>query len=178
MDALLKAHFPLIANNNCLEANDSSVFHVYDDPTAGRCRIDTAMEIPEEQSFVVDNPDNKQIRLLAVDHCLLFDGEGKKCDCILYDDTYFCFIELKDVISDDHQKRRRARKDAKPQLLATIELLQDSLPASALADITQEAYLCVGRRPARPAIKSESQAAMRDFAAKGVSLYDGCRKAF
>ena len=175
MDALLAAHFPPIKDNNCLEVNTSNIFYVYDAPD-GRCRADTTM--PTGQSFVVDNPDGKAIRLLAVDHCMLFDGDGRRCDFALYDETCLSFVELKDVGGDDHQKRRAAKKVAKVQLIETITLFQNNLPSSAFSGITLEAYLCIGRRTARPATRSASQAARRDFAQKGVRLYDGCGKVF
>ena len=91
-DALLTA-FPLSMVNHCLESSMAKEFYIYDEAITKRCRISSTE--PQEQTFKVTNPTCKKICVLAVDHCLLFDDHGKKCDAVLYDDQPICFIELK-----------------------------------------------------------------------------------
>lgn len=172
MDEKLKQSFPLITENHCLKIISAIRFYVYDDPDTDQICF-TDQEPDEYQNFRIENPDNKPIRFLAVDHCLFFDDGPKKCDFILYDESVFCFIELKGV---KKRKRKNAKREAEEQILTTVELFQEKLES--FKGRILEAYLCVGYRTGRPSTLSRSQRAKRDFARINVKLYDGCRREF
>ncbi|MDM8525953.1 hypothetical protein QUF80_21475 [Desulfococcaceae bacterium HSG8] len=175
MDKKLERVFPGMTENDCLKIISDIRLYVYDSPDTGQACIEKRK--PEQfQHFSITNPEGKPIRFLSLDHCLFFDDGPKKCDFVLYDETFFCFIELKAVRRDVHNKRKTAKRYAEKQLLATIELFQKELKS--FGSRVLEAYLCIGYRTGRPSILSRSQRAKRDFVKLGVKLYDGCRKEF
>jgi hypothetical protein len=175
MDKKLERVFPGITENDCLKIISDIRFYVYDSPDTEQSCV-TKTEPQEYQHFSVTNPGGKSIRFLSLDHCLFFDDGPKRCDFVLYDETVFCFIELKAVRRDVHNRRKTAKRYAEKQLLAAIELFQEELKS--FGGRALEAYLCIGYRTARPSILSRSQRAKRDFVKLDVKLYDGCRKEF
>ena len=175
MDKKLERVFPGITDKDCLNIISGSRFYVCDSPdTEHACA--TLREPEEHQNFRITNPECKPVRFLPVDHCLFFDDGPKRCDFVLYDETVFCFVELKAVHRNVHKKRKNAKRYAEKQLLASIELFQRELKS--FEGRVLEAYLCIGYRTGRPSILSRSQRAKRDFVKLDVKLYDGCRKEF
>lgn len=152
-------------------------FYVYDDKSTNRC-CTSLTEPVGEQNFKIENPKCKTIRVLAVDHCFLFDADGENCDAILYDNNHFCFVELKKITSKNPDTRKIRKRKARSQLMATIDLFSLPVGPTILANYQLEAYSCVGDTPTQPAILSQNQAAKRDFAKKQVQLFDGCEKQF
>ena len=78
------------------------------------------------EGFQIDNPTQKEIHMIAVDHCLLTNRDRaiQKCDCVIFDEQFFCFVELKlnvrKNISDNI-------KEAETQLGETIQFFERSL---------------------------------------------------
>lgn len=173
MDKLITNTFPEVSVNGCFEIVSDSQFYVYDCPQTKQSRI--TLKKPNEQHFKALNINSKHIRFLSVDNCMFFGGDGKRCDFILYDEMTFCFIELKEVKKDDHQKRKKSKRIAEQQLLPVIELFQSKID---LSDKVLEAYLCIGYASTRPRILSKSQRAKKDFARLKTKLYDSCQKQF
>lgn len=83
----------------------------------------------------VNNHSNIELTFTAIDNCI--DVAGKKCDGMLYGDKYFYLIELKDrKINTDW------KKEAKEQLLATINTLK-IYNADKLSQFSvKKAYIC------------------------------------
>jgi len=81
-----------------------------------------------EPSFKVKNPKLFVVHFMAVDQCLLSSSDsykGKRNDCILFNESDFCFVELKlDVASIKHRRERTA--EAIEQIGATIEHFVES----------------------------------------------------
>jgi len=73
--------------------------------------------------FKIHNPKCKLIHFIAVDACFITDSyTGKYNDCIVFDDTDFCFIELKlNVISTYKRTMRKRIPGAVEQLGAMID---------------------------------------------------------
>lgn len=144
----LKNIFPQLKNCKCLEENSSSEFKIVEDEISKRsviCSVGEFLELERDdqnkktlQVFHIHNPQEKEISFLAVDSCLFTSSDEERCDFIVFDNQYFCFVELKRVkFKQESKKRLKAAK----QLESTITLFQDKLD---LINHIQEAYLAVG----------------------------------
>lgn len=86
--------------------------------------------ISDESNFhlKVKNPDLKSINFLKIDKCFFNDSDKlRKCDCSLNTESEIYFIEIKELENafeltnkQDHIKRKNIRKEAKKQLIVTI----------------------------------------------------------
>ncbi len=175
MDKTLRAIFAQIEDNHCLETISDSEFEIYDSGEEQRCFILSDESISSgTQLFKVINHNNQNIRFLAVDKCLFFDGDKfKRCDCLLYNEDYLCFVELKKV--DTTRNRNSAKKTARAQLYSTIRIFKEKMD---FENRIVEAYLCVGYKPTNPATLASSQSAKVAFEDLKARLYNGCQKRF
>ena len=123
--------------------------------------------------FKVENPTGRDIHFLSIDHCLLFDGDSAHCDCAVFDEKTFCFIEIKETTRPN--KRAEYTHDAKEQLKATIQHFQERV---AFTTKRIEAYLCVGDTSPRPARQSNNLNEQVEFADMKAVLYRGNQKRF
>ena len=73
-----------------------------------------------------------------IDDCLRFEKNDKKCDCAIFDDDTFCFIEVKTIISIKQTTRRR--NIAQNQLKYTILNFKDN---EITENKTLEAYVSI-----------------------------------
>ncbi|MCK5717952.1 MAG: hypothetical protein KAH77_10725, partial [Thiomargarita sp.] len=119
MDDKLRSVFKNITKNQCLQTISSPIFWIYDDETEKKCLIVEQEKMTlNRKTFKVINHNKQAIRFLAVDKCIFSDNDNvKRCDCIIYNKEYFCFIELKKV----QKRKNRAKNTARTQLLSTIE---------------------------------------------------------
>ncbi len=169
----LKNTFPQIEQNSCLEFRIDKEFEIYDcdenddNCTMGRCYV------KENGQFKVINHGPKEIAFLAVDKCLFFNNDGfKKCDCIIFEDSTICFIEIKDCKNGQRAKRK---KTAKEQLKSTLQIFKEAMDL----EREHEAYLCVGVSSTRPSTLSSSMDSIVEFEEKfDTRLFDGCQKEF
>jgi hypothetical protein len=175
MDNKLRAIFAQIEENHCLQTISDTEFDIYDSGEEQRCFILSDESISSStQLFKVINPNNQNIRFLAVDKCLFFDGDKfKRCDALLYNEEYLCFLELKKV--DATRNRNSAKKTARAQLYSTIRIFQQKMD---FENRIIEAYLCVGYKATNPAILASSQSAKVAFEDLKARLYNGCQKRF
>jgi len=146
--------------HHCLETISDRDFYIYDSDEEQRCFIDKeGNHSTGAQLFKVINHNNQNIRFLAIDKCLFFDSDKfKRCDCLIYDEKYLCFIELKKV--DTTRNRNSAKKTARAQLYSTITIFKEKFD---FENRIVEAYLCVGYKPTKPAILASSQSAKVAF---------------
>ena len=172
MRNLIQRAFPLTEHNGCLTTQTDPEFHIYDD-TIGKkqCHIQTGPT--GIKHFTVENPTERVIHFLAIDHCLLFDGDGTHCDCAVFDEKTFCFIEIKETMRPN--KRSEYMHDAKEQLKATIRHFNQHL---AFTTKRIEAYVCVGGTSPRPARPSTDLNEQVEFADLKAVLYRGNVKRF
>ena len=98
MKQRLKVAFRGFANfDGCIENINHHSFKVFDFKNE-YCRIVRSGELKDkqdEETLDVTNPNNKTIYCLSTDKCLLNKVEGKKCDCVLFDDKTIIFVEMK-----------------------------------------------------------------------------------
>ena len=175
----LKKAFPQIDSNTCLEIVIKKEFEIYDCPeedkscTKGRCYIRI------DGQFKVCNSQEKEIGFLAVDKCIFFDDDKfQKCDCIIFDEKTFCFIEIKEFNTRKKVgKRRREKREASlNQVRSTIEKFKEKFNI----DKTLEAYICIKKSTEGiPSTQASSSDRKLEFEEElRTKLFDGCQKEF
>jgi hypothetical protein len=164
--------YPQIVQNSCLEITKDLEFSIYDSEI-GRCFIQK--EDDAIIHFTIKNPNQKEIGFLAIDKCIFMDNDNiKRCDCAVFDNKTFCFIEIKETNQRKSENSRKARE----QLLTTIREFKDKIDFS---DKRLEAYVVVGLdfKKVSPASKSQDLLSTLRFERLGVTLFhDGNEKKF
>lgn len=172
MKLFIEKAYPQIVQNACLKILTDLEFSIYDSEM-GRCFIQKKDD--EIIHFTVKNPNQKEIGFLAIDKCIFMDSDNiKRCDCAVFDNKTFCFIEIKETNQRKSENSRKARE----QLLTTIEEFIDKFDFS---DKRLEAYVVVGLdfRKVSPASKSQDLLSTLQFERLGVTLFhDGNEKKF
>lgn len=77
---------------------------------------------------MIINPKQKNVHLLSVDNCFFTANDSynkKRCDGIVFDDHYLCFVELKLNVSKQRRYAKRLGK-AKKQPGEVIEFFKES----------------------------------------------------
>ncbi|WP_294963592.1 hypothetical protein [Sulfurimonas sp.] len=122
-----------VINNfdKCVESVDKKHFFIQDADDQKPAFI-----VEENGEFEVVNKTNHPVDFLKIDSCVSNSSDNKRCDCAIYNDDIFCFIELK------NSKRTNWKswiKSAEEQLEATIE---DFKNEEITKNKTLEAYMC------------------------------------
>ena len=165
--------FPEKVQNQCLEVQTTQEFHIYD-TDEGKSKI---CENNEPIHFSVMNPNGKSISFLAIDKCLFSDEEDqKRCDCALFDDSTFCFVEIKTGMGS-LSTLKVYRKNAREQLLKTIAYFKQRINFD---NFQIEAYIAVGREntPTLPKVLATDLNTQVKFDMIGASFYKGSVKTF
>lgn len=172
MENKIKASFPVILTNDCLEISNLSQFGIYDCPISRKCKIqDNPSGLVQ---FTVFNPKQKKISFLKIDKCIFSDSSVlQRCDFAVFDSKTFCFVELKN--SKKINKSQENRRKAKDQLINTIAHFKSKFEFSTKRI---EAYVCLGVTPPRPSEKAIDLATSAEFAEISVTLYFGNEKKF
>ena len=121
----LREVFTATPVDKCLDHNDSERFYILEDDTSGKSIIDKSLT---QDGFLIINPHKKTVYMLATDNCFLEcldQYEGKQCDCIVFDDHFFCFVELKLNVSRPKQVTKSLR-EAREQLGNVIEFFRET----------------------------------------------------
>lgn len=121
--------------------------------------------ILEEECFKILNPQSKEIKVLSIDACFLIPEYGyneQKCDCAIFSNDKFCFVELKTNASSRKKITDNIKKAIK-QLGKTINYFDDNN-----IDFTEyelEAYVVLKPRLYRtsPAALTSKQERRRRF---------------
>ncbi len=164
----LEEAFPQVLTNHCLETNSEKEFWIYDCDEESRCYITS-----EDSQFQVINNTENHISFLAIDKCIFFDDDAfEKCDCAVFNEKIFCFIEIK---KSKKSRKKKNRKKAKTQLQSTINIFREKIDFSSLQ---LEAYLCIGMSPTRPSITAASMDMRLEFEELDTKLFEGCQKKF
>lgn len=105
---------------NCLTSTQVEIFSVAEECKSegqkGKCYL---IENAEEGILKVANSSKKAIFLLAIDDCIFSSADPSRCDCAVFDDKCFYFIEIKDSYS---KKQRSDHRDkASSQLRSALE---------------------------------------------------------
>lgn len=147
----IEGTFPQCVDNGCIEESTESVFFIADAESDKKQPCQIVAE--EEAHLTVKNPNEKNISLLKIDQCLFFDDSGhKKCDCAVFDDKTFCFVEMK---ASKRKKRTERRNEAMEQLEASIKMFQEK--EIDFAQYKQKAIICFLFKLARPVASTRFQ---------------------
>lgn len=95
-----------------------------------------AFVVEKNGEFQVINNTSYPINFLKIDSCISNSSDTKRCDCAVYNDHTFCFIELK---NSKRTNWKSHRKSAEEQLKATI---LDFSGTSITNNKILEAYMC------------------------------------
>jgi hypothetical protein len=167
----IKAAYPQIETNGCLQILTDSEFFVLDTEQK-RCIFHT--DAGSKKHFTVENPNEREIHFLSIDKCLFSDSESvQRCDFAVFDSKTFCFVEIKETTKAG--KRSEYSRDAKDQLKATVRIFKQQMTFTTKRI---EAYLCVGDLDPRPARLTNDLSEQFDFAELGAELYRGNIKRF
>ncbi len=165
--------FPQVATGRCLEVESAPGFELFDSAIPPqRCFIRRHHE--QERHFLVRNPSQKPIHFLAIDKCMLNDDAETHCDCALFDEHTFCFIEIKDAGKGTRAKHRHK---AYQQLKSTILLFRNR--AVFQDDATIEAIISFASKSSYPVRTSSSNDAALMFEMEcNARLLEGNEKIF
>ena len=106
---------------SCCEVISENEFYIKDVKN-GKCEKTSILDY----HLKISNFNNKTIVFLKIDKCVYDDGDSKKCDCVLADESIIYFVEIKEIEKfDDHFKKKNARSEAKKQLINTINLFKE-----------------------------------------------------
>lgn len=170
MRKLIEQAFSQSVENGCLRTLNDGEFCIYD-TDAKQCAIQT--DPVGLKHFTVENPTRRAIHFLAIDHCLFSDKDVTRCDCAVFDEKTFCFVEIKET--DTAARRSAHYNKAKDQLKMTIRHFQERMTFTTKRI---EAYACVGRTLTRPARQTNDLNEEVEFADIGAILYHGNVKRF
>ncbi len=117
---------------DCLEIISDKHFFIQDEDDNNSAFIKN-----DNGQFEVINRTEDDISFLKIDDCIYTSQDETRCDCAVFNDKFFCFIELK-TCKIKNQKANRETADK--QLKQTIIKLKS---ASIVGDKNLEAYTCV-----------------------------------
>lgn len=86
--------------------------------------------------FEIINNNKKELKFIAIDSFIYNSEDNKRCDCAIYDDGTFCFIELK---NSKRTNWHNHRKKAESQLEETIKTF---ISSGITKNRKLEAYMC------------------------------------
>ncbi len=123
--------------------------------------------------FTVTNPLQKEVHFLAIDKCVLTDSDKTHCDCAIFDNSQFLFVE----ISDSKKLHRNAkRKKAKAQLSQTITHFREN--GINFPDNLNAVICFVGKKVFPVRLASTDQASLAFLIEWGAVLLEGNERKF
>jgi len=117
--------------NNCLESVNKKHFFIQDGENQK-----PAFLVEFNGEFEVINNTDSSINFLKIDSCVYDSSDSKRCDCAIYSDNTFCFLELK---NSKRTQWKNHRASAEKQLKSTISDFNDE---NITKNKTLEAYMC------------------------------------
>jgi len=88
----------------------------------------TEKSIDIDNCLEIKNPLSQEINHMSIDGCFLTSQHGyngEKCDLVVFDNSKFCFVELK-TNAESKKLRSKNLKKARNQLGATINYFDDN----------------------------------------------------
>lgn len=113
--------------NECWTVRMDSSLMVIDDDEDNFSRF-TDNPDDEHKALMIINENNEQIVLLSIDNKLIKAHKGGICDCALFDDKQFNFVEFKtNAYGNSPEQVRETFDKATSQLKETIHVFKDKL---------------------------------------------------
>lgn len=152
--------------NDCWTVSMDSELMVIDDDEKKFSRF---TDDPEDalKALMVINEKNRQIVLLSIDNKLIKEHVGGICDCALFDDKQFRFVEFKtNAYGNSPEQVRETFDKATSQLKETIHVFKDRLQKVDIQfedTVVLSCHVVVSQRfPKSRAIKQEYQISFAD----------------
>lgn len=113
MREAIEREYALSKENNCIEINSARDFYIKDFDNL-KCSI-----VAKEDTYNVEivNRTRDSLFFFVIDKCIYTEQDGRRCDCAVFNDNSFYFIEIKD---NKPRNRKVNRKKAIAQLKNTI----------------------------------------------------------
>lgn len=193
MRLLLQAAFPLL--NDYLQTEQKATIYILDyEKTKTSYLANSTCEL--ENTYIINMENGQEVQFNNLKEGYIFkiigapiigflpiDGKSgllgmgeSHCDCVFFDDKYFCFVEFKLNADSTANSRavRKNRKKAAKQLGNTISIFDEKL-GSNYGGLTLEAYI------ATPPTYPRNDAAWKQLAVTflekyGVQLFEACQK--
>lgn len=150
----IKAVYPSKDIDSCIERDTNEVFWIDEDDKIGKSFILRTLSNDEDEESVLKiiNTYKKELNLLCIDACIFSSSDGSRCDCAVFDDTKFCFCELKFNVTKQKNATENLSSARNQQLDNTITILKSQLNFSLFQKL--EAYVAMRktlypRTPAR-----------------------------
>ena len=133
--------------DRCLTIISERNFGIYDYGEDSNLPCKIILNGLNKDVFRVENNNQIEINFIAIDHCILDNTGPKKCDCVLFTDSDFSFIEIK--MPSSIKQRSKRKKDAYKQLESTISIFKGS---GIFHNVTlnKEAIVCILGRETYP----------------------------
>lgn len=152
--------------NECWTVRMNSELMVIDDDDEKYSRF-TDDPDDVQRALMVINANKRQIILLSIDHKLIKEHVGGICDCALFDDKQFRFVEFKtNAYGNSEQSVRDTFDKATEQLKETIRVFKDRLQKVDIVfedAVTLSCHVVVSQRfPKRRAIIQDYQMSFAD----------------
>lgn len=139
--------FPTCITNNCIETVNNKKFQVRDNENTKKSEI-----VLKDGTLTVHNPNAKDIDFIAIDSCILQSNDPKKCDCALFDEKEFYFVEFKTFNSKKNNERRG---EANQQLESILEIFRNKKISFEQYELI--ALICFNFIPTRPIASTRMQ---------------------
>ena len=111
--------------DGCLTASENAFEFVVLENKENIACIKQTNVVTGFEGFSVSNPKRRYINLLATDHCFFPASDyEEKCDFVIFDDIYFCFVELK--LNVNPRNAANNIRKARGQLGTTLTFFRDS----------------------------------------------------
>ncbi len=160
----------------CLSVETEERFWVSEEVPSRRSVIEKRP--PRRGGFAIVNPRRRRVYLLAVDNCFLeriAGYEGRRCDGVLFDERFFCFVELKLEVS---KRATRKLREAREQLGDVIEFFREAFEERGVGflGLELEAYV-VMRQNVYPRHRASRDKVLVEFMERyGVRLFEASEK--
>lgn len=152
--------------NDCWSVSMDSELMVIDDDEKNYSRF-TDDPDDVQKALMVVNEKNRQIVLLSIDNKLIREHQGGICDCALFDDKQFRFVEFKtNAYGNSTEQVRETFDKATSQLKETIHVFKDRLQKVNIQfedAVVLSCHVVVSQRfPKSRAVKQEYQISFAD----------------
>ena len=153
MNTKICSAFLSCKSNNCLEKVSNSEFKIADDELTNKSKI-----VNLDGALTVRNNQEKLLNFLKIDSCIFDESDSKRCDCALYDEKKFFFVEFKTY--NKNQNRTHKRRAIK-QLENTIDTFLEK--GIEFSDYELKALICFNFIPTRPVASTRMQQKKKEF---------------
>ena len=152
MKEALEKHFDHCRQKGCIKSHPEPISYFEDPSGEGFVRRIADADFDPDRHFTVQNTDERHVQLVAVDKCLINQGQ-KRCDCVFFEgrDVYFVEFKLRaeDREATDDRRIETRLTEAWEQLLTTVLLFENEGFLS--REHYVRAYAYVGYGPIIPA---------------------------